>query len=184
MKYQLLKTRKGEIKYNIRKSKKARRVSIVIRPEGWAELVIPRFVPISLGEQFLRSKREWIAKKILQITDNPGMLRQNKPGEYQQYKGLALTIVKEKIRHYNSHYGFNVGKIFVRNQKSRWGSCSSDGNLSFNYKIVYLPEKVADYLVVHELCHLGQMNHSKKFWKLVAAAVPDYQVVRKKLKQL
>lgn len=184
MQYQLLRIQDKEIKYKIRKSKKARRISIVIRPEGWVELVVPKLVPVAMGKQFLQSKRRWIADKISQVENNPGMLAWDKPGNFQKYKPLALSVARRKIKYYNGYYGFNVNGIFVRNQKTRWGSCSLSGNLSFNYKIVFLPERIADYLIVHELCHLGQMNHSKKFWLLVEKMLPDYKELRKSLKRL
>ncbi len=75
-------------------------------------------------------------------------------------------------------------KIGVRNQKGRWGSCSRNGSLNFNFRVVYLPPPLVDYIVVHELCHLGELNHSKKFWSLVSQAVPDYRLMRKKLRKI
>jgi predicted metal-dependent hydrolase len=90
--------------------------------------------------------------------------------------------VKERIGHFNQIYGFVVKRISVRDQRSRWGSCSKKGNLNFNYRIVLLPPKVADYIIVHELCHLGEFNHSKRFWGLVAKAVPDYKQLKKELR--
>jgi predicted metal-dependent hydrolase len=109
-------------------------------------------------------------------------LRSRSRRQYLQYKELARALVIERIKHYNSFYQFKVGRISIKNQKSRWGSCSKKGNLNFNYKIIFLPKEVADYVVVHELCHLGQFNHSKEFWKLVARTLPNYELLRKKLK--
>jgi len=74
--------------------------------------------------------------------------------------------------------------VKIRDQSSRWGSCSWKGNLNFSYKLVLLPEHLADYVVVHELCHLREMNHSPRFWALVSQTVPDYRAKRRELKKL
>lgn len=107
--------------------------------------------------------------------------RQNRR-EYLTQKELARSLVKDRIRHFNHYYKFSVGRISIRNQRSRWGSCSKKGNLNFNYRIVLLPPQVADYIIVHELCHLGEFNHSKRFWNLVAKTIPDYAAMRKQLR--
>jgi predicted metal-dependent hydrolase len=97
-------------------------------------------------------------------------------------KSAALELAKNRIEHFNTIYHFSFQRINIRNQKTRWGSCSRRGNLSFTYKIAKLPAELADYLIVHELCHLGEFNHSQAFWKLVAQTVPDYQKLRRELK--
>ena len=95
----------------------------------------------------------------------------------------ALVLVENRISHFNRAYKFKINRIVIKNQSTRWGSCSSKGNLNFNYKIIYLKPELADYLIVHELCHLGQLNHSKKFWALVSKAIPDYAKINKELKK-
>lgn len=102
---------------------------------------------------------------------------------YKQHKERARTLVHERLAHFNLHYKFKINKIFIKNQKTRWGSCSSKGNLNFNYKIVLLPPHLSDYIIVHELCHLGQFNHSKAFWSLVEQTVPDWKKRRAELKK-
>jgi predicted metal-dependent hydrolase len=104
--------------------------------------------------------------------------------KYLEHKETARILVHERIEFYNLRYNFKVGKVSIRNQRSRWGSCSSKGNLNFNYKISLIPPHLADYIIVHELCHLGQLNHSSKFWDLVAQTIPDWQKVRMELKKL
>jgi predicted metal-dependent hydrolase len=108
-------------------------------------------------------------------------------GRRQQYllhKERARTIANERARHYAHIYGVSVRKIFIKNAKTRWGSCSKNGNLNFHYKIALLPPYLANYLVVHEVCHLREFNHSKKFWALVAQEVPDYRALRLRLKKM
>lgn len=102
---------------------------------------------------------------------------------YLENKNKALEIVKERIEYLNAFYNYKWNKISVKNQKTRWGSCSRRGNLNFNYKIALLPQKSSDYIIVHELCHLGEFNHSQKFWDLVAKTVPDYKETRRDLRK-
>ena len=104
--------------------------------------------------------------------------------DYLKYKEHARQLAKSRIAYYNKLYRFKVGRIAIKNTKSRWGSCSKKGNLNFNYKIVLLPAALADYVVVHELCHLGEFSHSPKFWKLVAMAIPNWKEVKRSFKNI
>ncbi len=83
----------------------------------------------------------------------------------------------------NVHYGFEYKKVAIRDQKRRWGSCSKSGNLNFNYRILFLPPHLADYIIVHELCHLKEFNHGKNFWTLVGQAVPVYESHKQELRR-
>lgn len=103
--------------------------------------------------------------------------------DYKKYKEDARSLVHKKIAELNAHYGYKVGRVSIRNTKSRWGSCSKQGNLNFNYKVLFLPPHIADYIIVHELCHIKEFNHSMNFWNLVAELVPNHKAIRKELKQ-
>ena len=107
---------------------------------------------------------------------------------FTAHKEAARTIVRDRVRHYMSHYGvrhgITVGKIAIRNQKSRWGSCSKKGNLNFNYKLVFLPPEIRDYVIVHEICHVKEFNHARGFWDLVGETVPEYKALRKRLRSV
>ncbi len=104
---------------------------------------------------------------------------------YMQHKEVARALVHAKLVYFNNQfYNFKLNKVFIKNHRLRWGSCSSKGNLNFNYKIVFLPSEIADYLVVHELCHLSEFNHSPKFWALVAEGIPHYKKVRSELRKV
>jgi predicted metal-dependent hydrolase len=94
--------------------------------------------------------------------------------KYLEQKEDARKLVLERLEYWNKHYNFKYGRVSIRNQRSRWGSCSSKGNLNFNFRIITLPPHLVDYLIVHELCHLGQMNHSQRFWDLVGETLPNY----------
>lgn len=103
---------------------------------------------------------------------------------YKKHKEHARALVHERLAHWNSHYGFTVRKVFIKNHKSRWGSCSARGNLNFSYRIVFLPPEIVDYIIVHELCHLQEFNHSPRFWALVEKALPKYRTLRHRLREL
>ena len=103
---------------------------------------------------------------------------------YKDHKELAREILHERLVLYNEHYGFTYKRVAIRNQRTCWGSCSEHGNLNFNYKAIFLPETLMDYIVVHELCHIKELNHSPDFWKLVAETVPDYRERRNHLKKM
>jgi predicted metal-dependent hydrolase len=94
---------------------------------------------------------------------------------YKKYKEQARMLVHARLEHFNAYYNFPYKKVFIKNTKSRWGSCSSAGNLNFSYKILFLKPAEQDYLIVHELCHLKEFNHSSRFWSLVALQCPHYK---------
>lgn len=95
---------------------------------------------------------------------------------------VALKRIRERLDYYAPRVGKAPGRVAIREQKSRWGSCSRKGNLNFNWKLIMAPPQALDYVVVHELCHLHEFNHSPRFWALVAAQMPDYEVWKKWLK--
>ena len=95
----------------------------------------------------------------------------------------ARRFVEKKINYFNKFYGFKINRIAIKNTITKWGSCSSKGNLNFNYKIIYLRPELANYLIVHELCHLGQLNNSKKYWELVKNTIPGFLELNRELKR-
>lgn len=135
---------------------------------------------------FLEKKRDWIVKhqKIMQeraeaINDQPCYTEE----EIKELAEKALRIIPEKVKHYAPIVGVNYGRITIRNQQTRWGSCSSKGNLNFNCLLVLFPDEVMDYVVVHELCHRKHMNHSAAFYAEVERVFPEYKRCQKWLKE-
>ncbi|MFA5013796.1 MAG: M48 family metallopeptidase [Candidatus Paceibacterota bacterium] len=172
------------IDYNLRKNKNLQRLNLSVNCNGDVGLSIPVYFPVGLAEKFLIEKADWIMEKLSHIENNkanPFSGYSHK--DYLDKKDNALALAEDRINHFNSFYNFTINGITIKNQRSRWGSCSAKGNLNFNYKIVYLPEDIADYIVVHELCHLKEMNHSSRFWDLVSLTIPAAKQLRKKLKQ-
>jgi predicted metal-dependent hydrolase len=160
---------------------------ITITREGLIRISKPRHISISQIEAFILSKSSWINHHLERIKSapikpipTPKLTRK----DYLQHKATALKLAIEKLALYNTHYKLSYKNISIKNTKTRWGSCSKWGNLNFNYKIALIPEHLADYIIVHELCHLGQFNHSKKFWDLVAETIPDYKDRVRELKKI
>ena len=102
--------------------------------------------------------------------------------EFQLLKEQARTRVTERLEYFNEHYRLKYNKIFIRNTHSRWGSCSSKHNLGFNYRVAKISPELLDYIVVHELCHIKEFNHSQDFWSLVAQTIPNWKHLRKTLR--
>lgn len=103
---------------------------------------------------------------------------------YEEHKERARALVHEKLAHWNWYYNCTYNRVAIKNLRSRWGSCSSKGNLNFNYRIVFLPEALFDYIVVHELCHLIEFNHSITFWEHVARTIPDHHELKNVLRTI
>ncbi len=103
---------------------------------------------------------------------------------YLAYREDARRKIHEILANVNQCYRFDYGRVAIRNQRRSWGSCSQAGNLNFNYKIMFLAERLQEYIVAHELCHLQEFNHGPDFWRLVEEFVPDYKDIRKTLKNI
>lgn len=101
----------------------------------------------------------------------------------KRYRNAARQQFESRVAYFHRITGGNYTSITVRDQKTRWGSCSSRGTLSFNYRLIFAPPVILDYVVVHELCHLTHMNHSKSFWNMVASVMPEYKECRKWLRE-
>lgn len=100
---------------------------------------------------------------------------------YVLHKEMARELILARLVHFNAHYNLEYKRVSIRNQRRCWGSCTSLKNLNFSYKLLFLPEHLCDYIIVHELCHLQELNHGRAFWRLVAQQVPDY---KQRIKQL
>jgi len=170
------------VEYRLLKTLRNKRLSVSVRESGLS-VSVPKFVSTKVVETFLLNHADWILLNL-------GIFEERKKRNGQLYthkdfllnKSKALKLVRELLSDLNSFYGFKIGKVSIKNQRGRWGSCSIRGDLNFNYKLVYLDREVARYVVAHELSHLKEMNHGQRFWKLVALTVPDYKQKRQQLK--
>ena len=139
-------------------------------------------------EEILKKKEAWISRHIEKIKKTKERFEAEPTEKLTREKVIALAeealkVIPERVEYFAKVIGVTYGKITVRNQKTRWGSCSSKGNLNFNCLLMLAPPEVLDYVVVHELCHRKQMNHSKAFWLEVEKVLPNYKEVRKWLKE-
>ncbi len=156
-------------------------ISIQITPEGEVLVRCPRRMAAGDVRRFVGSKSDWIKKHLSRIAARPD-LPPFTPEEVQELGKQALAIIPRRVEWFAQKMGVTYGRITIRNQHTRWGSCSSKGNLNFNCLLVLTPSEVMDYVIVHELCHRREMNHSARFWAEVEAVLPDYRERKQWLK--
>ena len=160
-------------------------IAIEVHPDGIL-VRAPFLDSISQIENFLTSRADWIKKAQSKIAAAPTPPPVENPLSMEEIRELAnraLQVIPERVRHYAALIGVSFGLITIRNQRSRWGSCSAKGNLNFNCLLMLVPEDVRDYVVVHELCHMKEMNHSARFYAEIAKVFPDYDTCDAWLKQ-
>jgi len=171
--------------YKLCRKKRVKYLRLAVGHDGALTLTVPIVYPMFLINKFLNSRRDWIIQALVKKKINPSLLAvRHSETQIKEYKKIARGLVEERLNYFNQFYNFKYHRISIRNQSSRWGSCSSHQNLNFNYRVAILPAELADYIIAHELCHLQEMNHSPRFWQLVAKAIPDYKGRQKKLKKI
>ena len=155
-------------------------VAIQIKPDGQMIVRCPRRMSAEAVRRFVESKSAWIAKHLAKCPGQDGEKLTVRDLEQLRIKTRAL--VTERVNYYAPIVGVTYSQIAIRAQHTRWGSCSSKGNLNFNCLLAMTPPEVLDYVVVHELCHRKEMNHSSRFWQAVEEVLPDYKASRDWLK--
>ncbi len=181
-----IKLNNQKVVYQVRKSQRARHINLTVKRNAQIVVTIPSYLNKyeETVENFICQKSHWILKRRAYFKNRPRIIPEPNRKDYLEYKELSRQIAEKKLAYFNTFYGFSFKKIFIRNQTTRWGSCSSQRNLNFNYRIIFLPEKWCDYVIVHELCHLKELNHSSRFWNLVAKTIPEHKEIRKKMRAL
>ena len=163
-----------------------RSIGIKIDSTGFVSVRTPLFVTKRQVKQFITLKQKWIYSKLIQIKlkeDNNKLIFPLDPGEIRNVKILLKNKITILTKKYSKIIGVEYNRIFVKSQKTIWGSCSSKKNLNFNWKIYFTTSELIEYLVIHEVCHLKHMNHSNDYWKLVESLCPEYKRLRKELKE-
>ena len=159
-------------------------MSLQIRPDGSLLVRAPLRLPEREIKRFLQEKSAWIEKHLAQV-ENANRAGEEDPLSMEDIRALAdkaLQVIPPRVREFARRMGVSYGRITIRNQTGRWGSCSSMGNLNFNCLLMLTPDNVMEYVVVHELCHRKEMNHSARFWAEVEKILPDYRRSRQWLK--
>ena len=162
----------------VRSSRKT--ISIQIMPNAEVIVRAPNRMPKAAIESFLLEKRDWLEKHLAKQTPP---LSAFTDAQIDALTQQARSVIPERVAYYAPAVGVTYGRITIRSQRTRWGSCSSRGNLNFNCLLMLAPEKVVDYVVVHELCHRKEMNHSPRFWAEVERILPDYRQSKRWLKE-
>ena len=171
-----------EIIYSTRRT-----TALQVTPDGRVIVRAPKRCPRSFIETFVRQKEDWVMRQLArfekQRKEHPAPERPPlSDKDRARYISIARDIFTRKTAYYARIMGVSYGRIAIREQKTRWGSCSSKGNLNFNWRLILAPEEVLDYVVVHELAHRREMNHSKAFYAVVESVLPDYRQARRWLR--
>lgn len=151
---------------------------------GKVELTLPIGVSEESGRRFVAKRVGWLRKtiaKLEKVKPTSGLPKATR-ANYLANKEKARVLVLKKLAQWNTHYNIAYKRVAIRNTKTRWGSASTKGNLNFSYRIIFLPENIQDYLIVHELCHLKEHNHGKNFWILVRETILQYRKCRQELR--
>lgn len=165
--------------------------SVIVNADGSAELRIPLRTSDSTINDMLEGRARWIVEKHKEMKVKEEALKKHMPELTdtqralleKRYKKNASEYFPIRVQHFEKIMGVHHKKIAIRDQKTRWGSCSTSGTLSFNWRLIMAPPEVLDYVVVHELAHFTHMDHSKAFWSTVESVMPDYEKHRKWLNE-
>lgn len=181
----MIKMKIGEYNVEVRRSKR-KSVAIKITADMQIVVFVPLYVSDNEIERMVISKSKWIDEHMLKVQSTIDERSKLEKITFEQVKELAdqaVEYIPKRVKYYAEKENFVYNKITIKNLVSRWGSCSTKGNLNFNCLLMLTPDYVIDYIVVHELCHLREMNHSEKFWAEVEKIMPDYQRAELWLKQ-
>ena len=167
---------------------RSKRKTVALQIRDIDDIIVraPNRMPRADIQKFVDSHMDWIQKnlekmkKAKEATDDIEPLSEK---EVRELADRACKVISERVKHFAPIVGVTYGRITIKNQKTRWGSCSTKGNLNFNVALMLVPPEVLDYVVVHELCHRLEMNHSPRFWNEVGKVIPDYKKHEKWLKE-
>jgi len=162
------------ISYHVIYSKR-KTIAIQVMADGKVCVRAPKGYSRTRIQTFVENHEDWILRKLKEVQTKQGFWASVTPEMEKTCRGLAKEILPQKVAYYAAWMGVSYGRITIRGQKTRWGSCSSKGNLNFNWKLMLFPEQIQDYVVVHELAHRKEMNHSRNFYRVVEEILPDYR---------
>jgi len=165
------------------RSQKAKHLNISIRPFKGIRVAVPRGVSFKKAERFLLSKTEWIQKQKVKINRLEKMDRDVSGKLDKIDRKEARKLLVARLKALAEKHGFTYNRVFIRKQKTLWGSCSAGNNISLNLRLLLLPEKLVDFIMLHELVHTRVKNHGKDFWAELLKIEPDAEAFTLKLKE-
>lgn len=171
-----------DVLYTLHKRRGVKKYTLSVRRDGSVTLTVPWWVSQKAAQRYVEEKRAWLEQALQVASKQGGVSPTEREKHYKKHKEAARAFVHTRLTELNAHYGFSWGRVAIRKNATCWGSCSSKRNLNFDYRILFLPPHLQDYILVHELCHLKEMNHSRSFWALVAQLVPDHIARRHELR--
>ena len=160
--------------------------SLEVKRDGSVILRAPIFASNRQIEEFYNKNKAWLEKHIIENekrTEKSRFYPAFTEDEIKALKERAKQYIPQRVEYWAEIIGVKYNSVSIRAQKTRWGSCSSRGNLNFNWRLLLMPERVMDYVIVHELAHRREMNHSAAFWQIVETYLPDYRERRQWLKE-
>ncbi|KPJ77312.1 MAG: hypothetical protein AMJ54_08375 [Deltaproteobacteria bacterium SG8_13] len=170
----------GEVK--LERSSRARHICLTVRPFAGVRIAVPRGVSYRSAEQVARAKLPWLKKQLAKAASMERMaleLEKTHPIDSRNARKLLVVRLQELSR----KYGFAYNRVFIRNQKTRWGSCSANNNISLNLQLIRLPAELMDYVIFHELVHTRIKNHSQAFWEQLNQLVGEAKALDRKLNE-
>ncbi len=163
---------------------RARRYVIRVRPDGSVRVTVPRWGSTRRAQHFAEQQRSWIERQRRRVAERQGHATVAYSAEQlKEFRARARKELPDELHRLAAVNGLTVARVSVRNQKSRWGSCSPNGHICLNWRLVLMPDVVRDYVLIHELTHLKRLDHSPSFWRLVAKACPGYAEARTWLRE-
>lgn len=170
-----------EIPFTIVHSRR-KTMAVQVTRDGRVVVRCPMRVSDEAATAFARGHEEWIRKHYREAKERMANRVTLTAEQVKEYRRQAGQVLAERTAYWAERMGVTYGRITIREQVTRWGSCSAKGNLNYNWKLILVPVELLDYVVVHELAHRQEMNHSKRFWEIVEKELPDYRQRRKALK--
>jgi predicted metal-dependent hydrolase len=156
----------------------ARRYIMRMLDNGTLRVTLPRWGSKREAQAFVERSDEWIARQQLRRLKQPSRPAAARPDE-SALRARAVKELPPRLLSLAEEHGVAVTRVSIRNQRSRWGACSSSGSITLNWRLILVPDQVRDYVMIHELMHRRELNHSRRFWRHVAAACPDYLEARR-----
>lgn len=175
----------SELPFLLRRRRGLKRLTLRVGKGGKVTVSAPPRLSLSFIENFVKDHDDWIESSKLKIQqrEDSDTKEKIKFPSFESSKARAKKLLLERVRYWSKWYGVSFERVSIKRASTRWGSCSTKGNINLQYKLFFLPEEFREYVVVHEVCHLLHMNHSHAFWKEVERSVPNWRIIKRKMKQ-